>query len=234
MIAAILGHTTTGSSARRAFIQWLRAKYDDIGALNKAWQTTFAAWDDLLATVDPGVFDHADVADCSALATLFGEAYFRMVREELTAYSPNVLYLGCRMNAASPEVIRALARHADVISANIYSYRPELKHYGATDKPVLISEFHFANVSGNNLGGGLRSAQDALQQGRLLEEFIREALTEPRLVGAHWFQWRDQSAAGRYDGENFDVGLYDVVDGPKPGLVRAMAECGESLYSHGR
>jgi hypothetical protein len=153
-----------------------------------------------------------------------------MVREELTAYSPNVLYLGCRMNAASPEVIAALARHADVISANIYSYRPELKQYGGTDKPVLISEFHFANVSGNNLGGGLRSAQDAVQQGRLLEEYIAEAVKDPKLVGAHWFQWRDQSAAGRYDGENYNVGLYDVVDGPNSELVRAMAACGRHLY----
>lgn len=234
MIAAIFGHTTTGSEARKTFINWLRDKYGDVAAFNEAWKTGFKAWEDLLATKDPGLFADADAADCSSLATLFADAQFRMVREELTAYSPKVMYLGCRMNAGSPEVIAALARHADVISANIYSYRPELKGYGATDKPVLISEFHFANVSGNNLGGGLRSAQDAVQQGRLLEEFMAEAVKDAKLVGAHWFQWRDQSAAGRYDGENYDVGLYDVVDGPKPELVRAMAECGKNLYSHGQ
>jgi hypothetical protein len=230
LIAAIFGHTTTGSEARKVFIKWLKEKYGDVVALNKAWQTKLDGWDELLTTTDPEAFSEADAADCSALATLFADTMFGMVREELTAYSPGVLYLGCRMNAGPPEVIAALAKQADVISANIYSYRPELKQYGATDKPVLISEFHFADVSGNNLGGGLRSAQNALQQGRLLEEFIAEAVKVPNIVGAHWFQWRDQNAAGRYDGENFDVGLYDVVDGPNAELVRAMAACGRNLY----
>jgi hypothetical protein len=230
LIGAIFGHSTTGSESRKVFIKWLREKYGGVAALNTAWKIKLASWDDLLKTHDPLQFSGADSGDCAALATLFADALFGMVREELSAYSPNVLYLGCRMNAGPPEVIAALARHADVISANIYSYRPELKIYGATDKPVLISEFHFVNVSGNNLGGGLRSAQDAVQQGRLLKAFMAEAVKDPKLVGAHWFQWRDQSAAGRYDGENFDVGLFDVVDGPNMELVRAMAACGRSLY----
>lgn len=234
LVGAILGHTVTGSEVRKVFIKWLQEKYGDIGALNKAWKTKLAGWDDLLDTTDPEAFAEADAADCSALATLFADTMFSMVREELTAYSPNVMYLGCRMNSGPPEVIASLARHADVISANIYTYDPELKQYGATDKPVLISEFHFADVSGNNLGGGLRSAQDAVQQGRLLEKFIAEAVADPKIVGAHWFQWRDQSAAGRYDGENFDVGLYDVADGPNAELVRAMAQCGRNLYPHAK
>lgn len=234
LIAAIFGHTTTGSEARKVFIKWLKDKYGDIAALNKAWQTKLDGWDELLTTTDPDAFSEADAADCSALATLFADTMFGMVREELNAHSPGILYLGCRMNSGPPEVIAALAKHADVVSANIYSYHPELKQYGATDKPALISEFHFADVTGNNLGGGLRSAQDSVQQGRLLEEFISEAVKVPNIVGAHWFQWRDQNAAGRYDGENFDVGLYDVVDGPNAALVRAMAACGRNLYPHGK
>ncbi len=230
LVGAIFGHSATGTDSRKVFIKWLEKKYGGVAGLNKAWKTTFGGWDDLMETTDPELFSRADAADCSALATLFADVQFAMVRDELTAISPNVLYLGCRMNAAPPEVIEALARHAEVISANIYSYRPQPGPYADTDKPVLISEFHFADVSGNNLGGGLRSAQDAVQQGRLLKDFIAEAVKDPKLVGAHWFQWRDQSAAGRYDGENFDVGLYDIVDGPNAELVRAMAACGRNLY----
>lgn len=234
LIAAVLGHHETDTAARRVFRDWLREKYGSVGALNAAWNTSLAEWDDLLTTTDPALFSRADRDDCSALATLFADTFFSMIREELTAYAPNVLYLGCRMNAGPPEVVAALARHADVISANIYSYRPEPRHYGATDKPVLIAEFHFANVSGNNLGGGLRSAQDAVQQGRLLRRYVAEAVEHPQIIGVHWFQWRDQSAAGRYDGENYHIGLFDVADMPNEKLIRAMEEAGRTLYRSAR
>jgi len=232
LVAAILGYEEKGTEARKGFRKWLEEKYSTVEALNAAWKTNFQSLEDLLTTTDESVFKNADAADCSALARLFAEAFFKMVREELDAFSPGILYFGSRMNSGSDEVITAAAKYADVISANIYGYRPNLGKFGNTDKPVLISEFHFANVSGNNLGSGLRSAQDAVQQGRLFKAFVAEAVNHPQIIGAHWFQWRDQNAAGRYDGENYDVGFYDIADVPNPELVRAAAETGHNLYDH--
>lgn len=232
LIAAILGHEKTGTAVRRVFRDWLQQKYGSLDTFNSTWNTSLATWDDLLTTTNPAIFSNAARADCAELATLFADTFFGMIREELTAYSPNVLYLGGRMNSGPPEVIDALARHADVISVNVYAYRPEPGQYGATDKPVLISEFHFANVSGNNLGGGLRSAQDALQQGRLLRRYVAEAVRHPQIIGTHWFQWRDHSAAGRYDGENYHIGLFDVADLPNEELIRAMEASGRTLYQN--
>ncbi|MCB1070102.1 MAG: sulfatase-like hydrolase/transferase [Verrucomicrobia bacterium] len=231
LVAGILGTGRMGSEARKAFRDRLVEKYPSIEAFNAAWQTTLGSWNELLTGTDPSVYTQADRDDCAALATLFADTFFRMVREELSAHAPHILYLGCRMNAAPPEVIEALARHADVMSINLYAYRPNPGRYGATDKPVLISEFHFANVSGNNLGSGLRSAQDAEQQGRLFRAYLEEALRDPRIVGAHWYQWRDQSVGGRFDGENYDIGLFDVADQPNPKLIRAVAAVGSTLYS---
>jgi hypothetical protein len=228
---AILSWEMENTAVKKVFRDWLKEKYTTVEALNKAWKTQFSAWDDILKATDKSVLRDADTGDCSALATLYAEAYFKMVKEELNAYSPGLLYLGCRFNVAPPEVIKTAAKYADVISANIYSYGPNVGRYGVTDKPVLISEFHFVNTGGNNLGGGLRSAQNAVQQGRQFRTYITEAVDHPQIIGAHWFQWRDQNVGGRYDGENYSLGFVDIADRPNEDLIRAAAECGHNLYN---
>jgi hypothetical protein len=164
------------------------------------------------------------------LAALFADAFFKMVKEELTGHAPRTLYLGCRFNTAPVEVVTKLAEYADAISINDYSYRPNLGLARAVDKPVLLTEFHFANISGNNLGGGLRSAADGVQMGRLFRSFVEAAATHPRIVGTHWFQWNDQNVTGRHDGENYNVGFFDVADKPNGELVRAAEASGRALY----
>ena len=231
MVAAILGYKEEQTAVKEVFRDWLKNKYESLEAFNAAWSTAFPDWESLASCTDADTFKRANRADCSALATVFGNAFFGMVREELNAYSPNILFLGSRFNSGSKEVINAAARFADVISANVYHYNPDAGSFANTDKPTLISEFHFANVTGNNLGSGLRSAQDALQQGRLFRAFMEAAVKDPRIIGAHWYQWRDQSVGGRYDGENYDVGFFDVADLPNPELIRAAEEYGRNLYS---
>ncbi len=230
VVASILGYETENTEARKVFRDWLKNKYSTIPALNAAWNTPFADWDDLLKVIEKDVLKKADPTDCAALTTLFAEAFFKMVDEELERFSPGTLYLACRFHSGSPEVLQAAAKYADVISANIYWYTPHLGSFGNTDKPVLISEFHFVNVMGNNLGSGLRSAQDSVQQGRLFKAFMAEAVDHPQVIGAHWFLWRDQPIGGRYDGENYDTGFFDVADIPNEDLIRATEEFGRNLY----
>ena len=43
-------------------------------------------------------------------------------------------------------------------------------------------------------------------------------------MGTHYFQWADQPATGRFDGENYNIGLVDVTDRPYPGLVEALKQ----------
>jgi len=230
VVASILGYEMENTAAKKVFRDWLKNKYSTISALNTAWNTPFTDWDDLLKVVEKDVLKKADSADCAALTTLFSEAFFKLVDEELERFSPGTLYLSCRFHSGSPDVLQAAAKYADVISANIYWYIPHLNTFGNTDKPVLISEFHFVNVTGSNLGSGLRSAQDSVQQGRLFKAFMAEAVDHPKVIGAHWFLWRDQPIGGRYDGENYDTGFFDVADIPNEDLIRAAEEYGRNLY----
>jgi hypothetical protein len=232
LTVSILSWEMENTPVKKVFRDRMKEKYSTIEKLNEAWKTQFAGWDDLLKANDRRMFDAINGGDCSVLATLYAEAYFKMADEELNRYSPGTMYLGCRFHVGPPEVIKTAAKYADVISANIYSYSPMSGRYGVTDKPVLISEFHFINTGGNSLGGGLRSAQDAVQQGRLLKAYIAEAVKNPQIVGAHWFLWRDQSVGGRYDGENYNAGFFDVTDIPNEELVRAAQEAGRNLYKN--
>ena len=50
----------------------------------------------------------------------------------------------------------------------------------------------------------------------------------PALVGTHWFQWLDQPATGRNDGENYNIGLVDVTDQAYAEMVAA------AKLTHGR
>jgi hypothetical protein len=51
--------------------------------------------------------------------------------------------------------------------------------------------------------------------------FVEQAAALDSFIGAHWFQWRDQPVLGRFDGENYNIGLVDVTDRPYAELVAA-------------
>jgi hypothetical protein len=53
--------------------------------------------------------------------------------------------------------------------------------------------------------------------------FLKAALAQPMIVGAHWFQYLDQPASGRLlDGENGHLGLVAITDVAYPGFVEAV------------
>ena len=53
----------------------------------------------------------------------------------------------------------------------------------------------------------------------------------PRVVGTHWFQWRDQPLTGRPDGENYQIGFLTVTDAPYPELVEAARAVARTMYA---
>jgi hypothetical protein len=230
LAAAVLGFVEKDTAVKRAMRAWLERKYGTVDALNAAWGVALADWAAVTNSTSERDWAGMPDADASALATLMAEAYYAMVDEELKAYAPGVLNLGSRLHTKIPEVIAAAARHVDVMSANVYAYDPSAAVYAVNGRPVLLSEYHFGNLTGANLGSGLKSAQDATQQARLFRRYAERAAADPAVVGAHWFQWRDQNVGGRGDGENYEIGFFDVTDQPKRELLQASAEFARELY----
>lgn len=57
-----------------------------------------------------------------------------------------------------------------------------------------------------------------------------DVLRKMERAGVHYFTLYDQSALGRFDGENYQIGFLDVCDRPYEELARAARESHERLY----
>ena len=100
------------------------------------------------------------------------------------------------------------------------------------DVPLLIGEFHFGTLDRGMFIAGLVPVGDQQEQAISFTRFVQGALVHPNLVGAHWFQLRDQPLTGRWDGEGYRIGFVDVVDTPYPELCKAAREVGENMYRY--
>jgi len=165
------------------------------------------------------------------------EIYFSTIREEMNRALPSKLYLGCRFDfhfwpEQGPKTpVRIAAKYADVVSFNHYRYTAEqLSPPSGVDVPIIIGEFHFGALDRGLFHTGLRSVADQSQRGAVYELFMSSALSNPYLVGAHWFQWRDMAVTGRNGGMNYQIGFLDTVDTPHYETITAARAIGASLY----
>jgi hypothetical protein len=161
------------------------------------------------------------------------DRYVQVTSAAVKKYDPNHLNLGMRSGGRpTPAEIEA-ARAFDVYSVNIYDVevRKERVEQIAelTGKPILIGEFHFG-TPGRGLAASLVQVRDQEERGRAYRYYVERAFAMPALVGTHWFQWADQPSTGRFDGENYNIGLVDVTDRPYPALVEALKRTHRRLY----
>jgi hypothetical protein len=102
------------------------------------------------------------------------------------------------------------------------------KFFEVTGRPLLIGEFHFG-VPADGLGAGLVQTADQSERAKGYRYYMEQAAALPGFVGAHWFQWADEPALGRMDGENYNIGFVDAADRPYPELTRAARETHDRL-----
>jgi hypothetical protein len=150
--------------------------------------------------------------------------YLEIVNAAVKRADPNHLNLGIRFGGTPPDDVIALARGFDVYSMNKYRWAPPKdfidRVYALTRLPILIGEFHFG-VPERGLAPGLVQAVSQAERGVAYSYYVEHAAEHPAIVGAHWYQWIDQPASGRHDGENYNIGWIDVTDRPYPELVAA-------------
>ena len=155
------------------------------------------------------------------------QAYQKFVEAASAAirkHDPNHLSLGLRFGSSAPPEIVRLSKIFDVYSLNNYAYKVNQaeidKVRGLIDRPILIGEFHFG-TPGRGMTPGLKQTSSQEERGVAYRYYVENALADPSIVGAHWFEWIDEPSTGRFDGENYNIGLVDVTDRPYRELLDA-------------
>jgi hypothetical protein len=163
------------------------------------------------------------------------DRYLEVVNAAVRKYDPNHLNLGLRFGGSvpPPEIVRA-SRSFSVYSMNVYAYSidPRVldKIYEATGRPILIGEFHIG-TPGRGLAAGLVQAANQEERGVAYRYYVEQAAAHPAFIGTGWFQWIDQPATGRGDGENYNIGFVDVSDRPYREMVDSLKATHRRLYA---
>ncbi len=241
------------SPGQVAAVALVRGRYPDVGAFNAVWKTAFASWDDVKGPIknpyppaghakqnesdapqtgNPAGDDAARKhyhEDSQAFQEQLADHYFQATADAVRAADPNHLVFGCRF-AVNPgaAAIRAAGRHLDAISFNCYEHDPRatIGIYAAAGRPVLIGEYSFRGDDTplpNTKGAGPRVPTQKVRAAAF-QAYATQALSEPALVGLHWFEHADEPVEGRFDGENSNYGIVNINDDLYPDLSAAMKE----------
>ena len=96
--------------------------------------------------------------------------------------------------------------------------------------PVMVGEFHHGALDRGLNAHGIRGVRTQEDRGKAYRYYVEQALRSRYFVGAHYFQYNDQSALGRFDGENYQIGLVDVCSQEYPEMAQAMRRCHVGMY----
>jgi hypothetical protein len=226
--------------AKKVLVDELKSKYRTIEKLNAAWWSKYGSWDELLASREEPDRKKAR-EDLVGFNVKIVRKYFSTIRDVIKKEAPEKLYLGCRFDFHSyPEgqrelewVLRIAAEYCDVVSFNRYRFSANtLRLPDSIDKPVIIGEWHMGALDRGMFHTGLRSVASQGERSEAYHSYVLGGLENPYLVGAHWFQYKDQATTGRGDGENYQIGFIDICDTPYTETIEACRQVGYNLYEY--
>ena len=179
-----------------------------------------------------------------AFLSLVAERYFSVAAGALRRHDPNHMVLGCRFAGlgAHEVVLRAAARHCDIVTFNYYPWadldrgivldrrdgRPIAdvfrEFHAKVGAPLLITEWSFSALDAGRPcsdGAGQRFRTQA-ERVYAAEMFARTLLSLPFMVGHAWFMWVDQPALGfnKYFHEDCNYGLVGEDGKPYQALTK--------------
>lgn len=221
--------------SKNAFADWLQAKYQTVEAFNAAWKINWDSFEDVKIPVREACRFSPDAeADLHEFTRVLIRRYTEIPAEECRKADPNHLNIGMRYaSISSIDVIEGWDLF-DVFSINNYRMCPveELNRIAhIIDKPLLIGEFHFGALDVGMPATGLRGVTSQYQRGVAYGYYVENAMAHPSCVGAHYFVFEDQSAMGRFDGENLNIGVWDVCGKPYQEFADGIQLANSHIYA---
>ncbi len=221
--------------SKDALIAWLKEKYGTPESLSAAWGRDFGSFDELYTPI----FRASSISETakSDLAEFSEKMIYRYVSIpsiECKKVDPGHMNLGMRYAYISDKSLVAGYEHFDVFSINCYQYSPfrDADSMGRLlDKPIMIGEFHHGALDRGLSATGIRGVKTQEDRGIAYRYYMEDGLRSPYFVGAHYFQFNDQNCLGRFDGENYQIGMVDVCMREYPEIASYAEECHRNMYS---
>ena len=166
------------------------------------------------------------------------ERYFQTISKACRQADPHHLNLGMRWQGLPQEWAVPGMKAFDVFSLNCYMEKLPLetarKIDGLLNMPVMVGEWHFGALDAGLPASGIGHTKNQADRARAYRVYLEDAAANPHCVGVHWFTLYDQSAIGRFDGENYNIGFLDTCNRPYDEMVRAAIASHERMYNLAR
>ncbi len=225
-----------GSESRAAMISWLKKKYHDSPyELSAAWEFEFTSFEELKAFVLPHekYISESAEADLREFTRILIDRYAQVICDAVKKVDPYHLNLGLRFAWISSPACLQTGAYFDVFSLNGYSFPnpPETQRIlDELNKPVIIGEFHFGSTDRGLPATGIKGVKSQWDRGVAYRHYVESGFARPEIIGIHYFQWHDQPVTGRFDGENYNIGIVDVTYRPYPRLAKAIQKTNSRLF----
>lgn len=220
-------------ASKQKMLEFLRERYPDLTELNRSWGTAAAAYEELFALGEFPELSEAGMADLAAFSRILIREYIRVPAEALKRVDPHHLNLGIRYAYISSPDLYSGNEYFDIFSINCYertcnaAVEEVFAHVGM---PVMVGEFHFGAIDRGLPATGIRGARDQENRGKAVRRYIEAAAALPYCLGIHYFQLNDQPFLGRFDGENYNIGLVDVCHREYREVTGSLEAANQRLY----
>lgn len=228
--------------AHQAAKQFLKSRYSTEKSFNETWGTNLNNWDALNIGMMRRCQNDKTQKDRTDFTFLAAEKFFAPASRIVRQLAPDKLILGVRFagHGAPAGAIEACGKYCDVVSFNNYQTSPKpdermLAGYYILSgrKPLMVTEYSWRareNSSGNpNTGGAGAVVEKQAQRAANYKAYVESMFSYPMVIGAHWFEFADQSPQGRFDGENSNYGIIDIKHRPYNELLAATAQTNAKL-----
>ena len=223
------------TACKERLIGFLREKHGEIGKLNAAWGCNLDSFESVREPRrDVSKWGEAAREDMREFSRQMLRAYVEIPAWACRRADPNHMILGMRWAWISDPDLVTGWENFDVFSINCYAVDPteKIQHVAdlGVDLPVMIGEFHFGALDAGLPATGLEAVKTQHDRGAAYRYYCESVAAHPYGVGCHYFQCYDQFALGRFDGENYNIGLFDICSCAYPEMLEQIRECSGRIY----
>jgi len=224
---------TSECVTRSELTRFLKDKYSSDNALATSWKMELD-----FAAIERGKwtkgFTKEALSDLEVFSEYMVTAYFKMLANACKKVDPNHLNLGIRYAGVPPKWAVSGMKSFDVFSMNNYREKVPFEQtkeiHDLLRMPVIIGEWHFGALDVGLPASGIGHVRTQEDRGKAYRVYFEDAAANPYCVGVHWFVLYDQSAIGRFDGENYNIGFLDICNRPHKPLCDAAIKSHEAVY----